>query len=100
MAERPICLRALLSYGNRSIKVCHVRDFSLSLSLQPTLAHEADKEMACVRLAFYYRIFPILQFRRLLVWIGVFTLIYLLTVNLAIVFQWCVAFTLRDYYAS
>lgn len=44
--------------------------------------------MATIRLAFYYRIFPILLFRRLLVWVAVFSLFYMISVDLAILVQW------------
>ncbi|KAF6223058.1 hypothetical protein HO133_001110 [Letharia lupina] len=38
-------------------------------------------------LAFYYRIFPILQFRRLLLWVAVLSVVYMVSIDLTIIFQ-------------
>ena len=44
--------------------------------------------MTTISLAFYYRIFPILFFRRLLVWVAVVSLLYMVAIDLTIIFQW------------
>ncbi len=63
-----------------------------SVVFTPFCHPEADAT-ATFRLAFYYRIFPVLRFRRVVVWFGVVILVYLIAVPIALVFQWYVETT-------
>ena len=39
-------------------------------------------------LAFYYRIFAIARFRSILIWIGILCVVYMVSIDLTILFQW------------
>ncbi|KAL8964186.1 MAG: hypothetical protein Q9197_006996, partial [Variospora fuerteventurae] len=39
-------------------------------------------------LAFYYRIFPVPAFRRILIWVAIVCTLYMIAIDLAIIFQW------------
>ena len=59
-----------------------------------SLSHDtpADRSMTTTRLAFYYRIFPILRFRRICIWVAHFSWVYMVSIDLTIIFQWQVDF--------
>lgn len=54
----------------------------------PRLHLKADRSTATKRLAFYYRIFPILPFRRVLSGVAVVSLLYMIAIVLTVIFQW------------
>ena len=62
--------------------------FAMSVILSLSHNIPADRSMTSIRLAFYYRIFPILRFRRICIWVAHFSWLYMVSVDLTIVFQW------------
>ena len=48
----------------------------------------SDRSMTTIRLAFYYRIFLILRFRRVCIWVAHFSWVYMVSIDLTILFQW------------
>ena len=58
--------------------------YSSNLSHNPP----SDRSMTTIRLAFYYRIFPILRFRRICIWVAHFSWVYMVSIDLTIIFQW------------
>ena len=63
--------------------------FAMYVLLAPShLSRQDDQALTNTRLAFYYRILPIRAFRRTCVWVAVVSILYLISVNFTIVFQW------------
>ena len=84
MVKRELRLRDLFPYLHHSIKVCHV-------SPPPSHSNIASQligPMTTIRLAFYYRIFPILRFRRICVWLAHVSLVYMVVIDFTVIFQW------------
>ena len=50
----------------------------------------ADHPMTTISLAFYYRIFPILRFRRICIWVAYISLVYMVVIDFTVIFQWYV----------
>ena len=48
----------------------------------------ANLALATIRLMFYYRIFPILHFRRMFVCVGIVSLLYMVSIEFTVIFQW------------
>lgn len=78
MAPYALCLRAVVPHEHHVGKVFHVS--------HPYLYQ--DKMLTIASLAFYYRIFAIPQFRRVLWIIAAFVTCYVISVDLVCLFQW------------
>lgn len=48
----------------------------------------ANLPLAATRLTFYYRIFPILHFRRMFICVGIVSLLYMVSIEFTVIFQW------------
>lgn len=68
-----------------------IAKLSVYVSLSTLHRKDISDQFTATRLAFYYRIFPIIRFRRLLLWVALCSVVFILIVVIVTAFQWFVS---------
>lgn len=85
MAQNPLGPGAILPHQHLACQVFHVSNLTVNAAIS---YRNANPVSTLTSLAFYYRIFDLRFFRRLLLWVGLLCTVYMVAIDLTIIFQW------------